>query len=85
MSIFEAIMLICFGAAWPFSIYKSYTSRVNTGKSIIFLLIVFVGYMAGMIHKLFYNFDLVIYLYGLNSCMVFMDIILYYGYYPKST
>jgi len=77
MSIFEAIMLICFGAAWPFSIYKSYTSRVNTGKSIIFLLIVFVGYMAGMIHKLFYNFDLVIYLYGLNSCMVFMNIILY--------
>jgi len=34
--------------------------------------------MAGMMHKLFYNFDLVIYLYGLNSCMVFMDIILYF-------
>ena len=78
MSIFEAIMLICFGAAWPFSIYKSYTSRENTGKSIMFLLVVFVGYMAGMMHKLFYNFDLVIYLYGLNGCMVFMDIILYF-------
>ena len=78
MSTFEVIMLICFGAAWPFSIYKSYTSRENAGKSIIFLLIVFVGYMAGMMHKLFYNFDLVIYLYGLNSCMVFMDIILYF-------
>ena len=36
MSIFEAIMLICFGAAWPFSIYKSYTSRENTGKSILY-------------------------------------------------
>jgi len=78
MSIFEVVMLICFGAAWPFSIYKSYTSRENTGKSIMFLFIVFVGYMAGMIHKLFYNFDLVIYLYGLNSCMVLMDIILYF-------
>jgi hypothetical protein len=43
MGIFEAIMLIYFGSAWPFSIYKSYTSRENTGKSIIFLLIVFVG------------------------------------------
>ena len=60
MSIFEVVMLICFGAAWPFSIYKSYTSRENTGKSIMFLFILFVGYMAGMMHKLFYNFDLVI-------------------------
>jgi len=77
MSIFEVIMLICFGAAWPFSIYKSYASRENTGKSIIFLLIVFVGYMAGMMHKLFYNFDSVIYLYVLNFCLVSTDIILY--------
>lgn len=31
MSIFEVIMLICFGAAWPFSIYKSYTSTSTSG------------------------------------------------------
>ena len=78
MSIFEAIMLICFGAAWPFSIYKSYVSRSNSGKSIMFLLVVFLGYVSGVFHKLFYNFDLVIYLYGLNGCMVFADIILHF-------
>ena len=27
MSPFEIIMLACFGAAWPASIYKSYKSR----------------------------------------------------------
>jgi len=39
MSMFEIIMLVCFGAAWPFSIYKSYTSRSNAGKSIFFYLL----------------------------------------------
>ena len=78
MSMFEVIMLVCFGAAWPFSIYKSYTSRSNTGKSIFFLLVVLTGYLSGMLHKLIYSFDPVIYLYILNFCLVFTDIILYF-------
>ena len=71
-------MLICFGAAWPFSIYKSYTSRTTAGKSGIFLFIVVIGYIAGVFHKLFYNFDAVIYLYVLNAVMVSIDIALFY-------
>jgi len=78
MSIFEATMLACFGAAWPFSIYKSYTSRSNEGKSLFFLFVVLIGYSSGILHKLIYNFDLVIYLYILNFCLVFTDIILYF-------
>ena len=78
MSIFEAIMLICFGAAWPFSIYKSYTSRQTSGKSVVFLYVVVVGYIAGIIHKLLYSFDFVIYLYSLNALMVLADLALYY-------
>lgn len=77
MSIFEAIMLICFGAAWPFSIYKSYVSRSVQGKSAFFLIIVLVGYVAGILHKLFYQYDMVIYLYILNFIMVSIDFILY--------
>ncbi|OGS21741.1 MAG: hypothetical protein A3J83_02190 [Elusimicrobia bacterium RIFOXYA2_FULL_40_6] len=77
MSIFEAIMLLCFGSAWPFSIYKSYKSRNNKGKSLFFLIIVLSGYLSGVIHKLFYSYDYVIYLYILNFVMVFADIILY--------
>jgi len=78
MSIFEVIMLVCFGAAWPFFIYKSYKLRSNTGKSIFFLLVVLMGYLSGILHKLIYNFDSVIYLYILNFCLVSIDIILYF-------
>jgi hypothetical protein len=41
---FEAFMRVCFGAAWPFSIYKSYKSRINKGKSLGFLIVVIIGY-----------------------------------------
>lgn len=78
MSVFEIIMLLCFGAAWPVSIYKSYTSKVNNGKSVFFLYIILVGYVAGILHKVFYNFDKVLFLYILNFMMVFTDIALYY-------
>ncbi len=78
MSPFEIIMLLCFGAAWPFSIYKSYKSRKNTGKSIVFLYVVVAGYIAGILHKIIYSYDPVIFLYALNSIMVTVDILLYY-------
>jgi len=77
MSIFEIIMLICFGAAWPASIYRSWVSRTTGGKSLLFLLIVEVGYVAGILHKILNSPDLVIYLYILNGIMVFADILLY--------
>ena len=76
MSIFEAIMLICFGAAWPASIYKSYTSKTAQGKSIAFLVIVFIGYISGILHKVYYNLDGVLVLYAFNSFMVLVDIAL---------
>ncbi|ADL12532.1 hypothetical protein [Acetohalobium arabaticum] len=78
MSIFEAIMLLCFGAAWPASIYRSYVSRDNSGKSLWFMVIVLIGYISGVTHKLIYSYDLVIYLYILNGLMVSADILLYY-------
>ncbi|HPI92577.1 MAG TPA: hypothetical protein PLT09_14045 [Deltaproteobacteria bacterium] len=76
MSIFEVIMLVCFGSAWPASIYKSVFSRTARGKSMAFLIIVFVGYIAGILHKVFHNLDWVVTLYALNGLMVFIDIVL---------
>jgi hypothetical protein len=78
MSIFEAFMMICFGAAWPFSIYKSYKSRTNKGKSLSFLIVVIIGYVCGITHKIFYNYDNVIFLYLLNFTMVITDSCLYF-------
>ena len=78
MSFFEIMMLVCFGAAWPFSIYRSATSRSTAGKSVAFLFVVFIGYVAGVLHKLLYRYDYVIFLYALNGCMVLTDIVLYF-------
>lgn len=78
MSIFEAVMLLCFGAAWPFSIYRSYISQSNKGKSILFLCVVFAGYVSGIIHKVLYSFDKVFILYILNLVMVGADMALYF-------
>lgn len=77
MSHFEIIMLVCFGAAWPFSIYRSWTSRSTKGKSLLFMLIVMCGYLAGVLHKIFFHYDMVIFLYGLNFLMVAADVLLY--------
>jgi hypothetical protein len=78
LSIFEAIMLLCFGLAWPFSIIRSIRSRSTKGKSLFFLLIIETGYISGTIHKLMYSMDLVLVLYILNGLMVLTDIILYF-------
>lgn len=73
MSILEAIMLLCFGAAWPFSIIRSYQSQSTNGKSLGFLLIIILGYIAGIANKILNNYDFVLYLYILNLCMVSID------------
>jgi hypothetical protein len=70
-------MLVCFGAAWPFSIYKSATTREVGSKSLLFLCVIFVGYVAGILHKVTTRPDYVIALYALNGAMVLTDILLY--------
>lgn len=78
MKILEAIMLICFGMAWPFSIVKSFKSKSTNGKSILFLIVLIVGYIAGIINKVLYSNDIVLYLYILNLSMVSIDAILWF-------
>ncbi len=80
MSIFEIGMLLCFGTAWPLSIYKSLKSQSVEGKSLRFLIVVFVGYVSGTLHKLYYNYDPVIYLYIFNGVMIVVDMLLYFKY-----
>ncbi len=71
-------MLLCFGSAWPFSIYKSVKTQRISGKSPIFLIIVLIGYIAGIIHKILYSYDFVLFLYILNAIMVGIDTWLYF-------
>ena len=78
MSVFEILMLLCFGAAWPVSLRKSWTSRTNSGKSVVFLFVIVVGYAAGIVHKLLNDRDPVIFLYALNMAMVSADIAVWF-------
>jgi hypothetical protein len=78
MSVFELGMLICFGFAWPISIYRSYKSRSTKGKSPVFSIVVLIGYMSGITHKLLYSYDFVLFAYILNFVMVFIDLMLWF-------
>lgn len=78
MSIFEAVMLLCFGSAWPFAIYTSYKARTAKGKSLFFLVVLLIGYFAGILHKVFFSFDYIIILYILNFCLIAVDTALYF-------
>ena len=72
--IFEVIMLVCFGAAWPFSIYKMLKTKRSNGKSVYFLAVILTGYVAGMLFEYFGERNLVILLYILNTFMVSLDL-----------
>ena len=74
---FEGMMLVCFGFAWPFSIHRSLVSKNNHGKSIIFLIVIFIGYLAGITNKLLTGYAPVIYLYIMNALMVFADVLIF--------
>ncbi|MEI6563016.1 MAG: hypothetical protein WCO42_01770 [bacterium] len=74
MSFFEAGMLLCFGASWPFSVYKTWKAKTSKGKSLIFLWLILIGYACGITHKLLYSRDLVIALYLLNATLVLVDL-----------
>ena len=88
MNIFETIMLICFGSAWPISIYKSFVSRQNAGKSLFFLVVLQVGYICGILFKISEHLEhlkintdtkisINLYLYLLNLIMITIDVCLY--------
>jgi hypothetical protein len=88
MNVFESIMLICFGFAWPLSIYKSWVSKKTSGKSLLFLIVLQIGYVAGILFKLTEywsnlktnpdeTISINLYLYILNFIMITIDELLY--------
>ena len=73
MSFFEAAMLICFGASWPFAVVKTYKSKCVKGKSRLFLTLIIIGYICGIINKIINSMDLVFWLYVINLLLVSTD------------
>ena len=83
--ILEIIMVVSFGISWPFNVVKSYKARTTKGKSLLFLCLIFFGYIAGISSKLLNetymaNFATkwyVLVFYVINFVMVGLDLLLY--------
>ncbi len=75
----ETLMVIAFGISWPMNIVKSVRARTAKGKSFLFLLFIWLGYVAGIASKLISgNITYVFFFYVLNLLMVSLDMILYF-------
>ena len=67
------------------NVMKSYRARTTKGKSLGFLVLIFFGYIAGIISKLlndaymaaFADKWYVLFFYVLNLCMVGIDLLIY--------
>ena len=83
--ILEVIMIVSFGASWPLNVIKSYKARTTKGKSLAFLCLIFLGYIAGVSSKLLNEAYMasistkwyVLFFYILNLIMVGMDLCIY--------
>lgn len=84
--ILEIMMIVLFGASWPMNVLKSWKAKTAKGKSLPFLCLIFVGYIAGIFSKFTneaYMADFsqkwyVLFFYFLNLLMVGMDLCLYF-------
>jgi len=78
-NILETVMLVCFGLSWPTSAYRSYHARTARSTSLSFILLILVGYVAGISAKLsngIYNYVLVMYVF--NLVMVLLNLVIYF-------
>ena len=79
VGLFEILMLLCFAAAWPFSIIKQWRTRSSKGKSILFSYIVMLGYVFGITNKIVTdNINHVLAFYIIDLALVLIDTLIYY-------
>ena len=84
--ILEIIMIVSFGASWPINLRKNIKSRSTKGISLWFYLLIFFGYIAGIISKFlnetymnsFSTKWYVLVFYFINLIIVGLNIIVYF-------
>ena len=77
--IFETIMLICFGLSWPINVVKAYQARTAKSTSLPFILLILVGYIAGIIAKIItHQINYVFLVYLLNLAIVMVNVVVYF-------
>lgn len=78
-SILETLMLICFGFSWPLNLFKAYKAETAKGTSLPFIMLIILGYIAGISAKLIsgqINYVLIAYI--LNLAIVSLNVIVYF-------
>ena len=82
--ILEATMLVLFGIRWPFNLMKSIKSKSTKGKSLLFLCLIDLGYIAGITSKFVSTTFVwetdwwVFMIYVINFLFVSADLIMYF-------
>lgn len=75
----EAIMLICFGLSWPMNLIKNIKAKTAKSMSFKFILLIILGYIAGIAAKLInHSINYVLIVYLLNLVVVSMNLIVYF-------
>ncbi len=78
-TLFEMLMLLCFGASWPVAVVKAYRARTAKGVSLASSCLILTGYAAGITYKfLSGQTNYVIFFYFFNFCIVLTHCILIY-------
>ena len=77
--ILETIMLICFGLSWPINVYKNIRARTAKSMSLGFILLIIVGYIAGITAKILMGrINSVLAVYVLNLAIVTVNLVVYF-------
>ena len=82
--ILDATMIVGFGISWPLSVYKAVKSKTAKGTSLLFLLFIECGYVAGITSKIVnpsFNWATrwwVFVFYVFNLTMVTINIVVYF-------
>lgn len=82
--ILEVTMLVLFGFSWPFNLIKSIKTKSTKGKSLLFLVLIDLGYVAGILSKFFSTTFVwatdwwVFMIYVINFLFVSADLIMYF-------
>ena len=88
-TVFEGIMIFCFGISWPAAVIKTFKTKSVKGISAIFLWFIFTGYVSGIFFKISVTMvsgyiNPVIGLYIFNLVLVGTELVLYYKYREKT-
>lgn len=88
-TVFEGIMIFCFGVSWPAAVIKTFKTKSVEGISAIFLWFIFTGYVSGILFKISETMvsgyiNPVIGLYIFNIVLVGTELVLYYKYRVKT-